>query len=102
RRACVSTGLVSMRQPSYLWWGMAALAERDAEGGLRFLALAGGVGGGAPFPPAVLAELGKLIRADWVTYCEQDRIRRRPLRGVGRPGELWGDGGVGISYWRVS
>jgi DNA-binding CsgD family transcriptional regulator len=80
---------------------MAALAERDAEGVLRFLALAGEIGGDEPFTPAVLAELGKLIRADWVTYCEQDRIRRRTLRGVGRPGELWGDGGVEISYWEI-
>ena len=47
-----------------------ALAARDSERLLRCVAEAEELGGEDPFTPEVLEELGKLVRADWVTYCE--------------------------------
>ena len=51
---------------------MSALAPRDAERVLRFLGYAEELGGDHAFTPELLEELGKLIRADEVTYCELD------------------------------
>jgi DNA-binding CsgD family transcriptional regulator len=64
-----------------------ALAVRDAERLLRFVADAEEIGGDQLFTPELLVELGQLIRADWVSYNELDRVRRRNLFYVVRPGE---------------
>jgi DNA-binding CsgD family transcriptional regulator len=59
-----------------------ALATRDAEQLLHFIAEAESIGGDQPFTPDLLAELGHLVEADWVTYAELDRVRRRTLLRV--------------------
>ena len=64
---------------------MAELARGDAERLLRFVAEAESIGGDQPFTPDLLVELGHLVEADWVTYSELDRVRRRHLAKVGRP-----------------
>jgi len=56
-----------------------AIAARDAEQLLRFIAEAESIGGDQPFTPDLLAELGRLVRADSVSYNELDRVRRRNL-----------------------
>jgi DNA-binding CsgD family transcriptional regulator len=45
------------------------------------------LGGDEPFMGELLVGLGELVQADWVTYCELDRVRRRHLLSVGRPGD---------------
>jgi len=77
-----------------------ALAARDAERVLRFVADAEEIGGDQPFTPEVLLELRKLVPADWVTYCEQDRVRQRVRCCIGLPGdeEEW----EGVSYWEIA
>ena len=62
---------------------VATLSARDAEAILRFVAVAGELGGDEPFTPLVLEELGRLVRADTVVYCEQDRVRKRVRRSGG-------------------
>jgi DNA-binding CsgD family transcriptional regulator len=64
-----------------------ALANRDTERLLRFVAEADSVGGDQPFTPELLVGLGELVQAKCVTYCELDRVRRRVLREVVRPGD---------------
>ena len=59
--------------------------EATLEQLLRFIAEAESIGGDQPFTPDLLVELGHLVEADWVTYCELDRVRRRSLLLVGRP-----------------
>jgi DNA-binding CsgD family transcriptional regulator len=66
---------------------MPALAANDARGVLDFVAHAETVGGDQPFSPELLVELGRLVPADWVTYCELDRVRRRLRLIVGRAGD---------------
>ncbi len=61
---------------------MPALASRDAEQLLRFVAEAESIGGDQPFTPDLLVELGRLIPADSVVYSELDRVRRRILLNV--------------------
>lgn len=81
---------------------MPVLAARDAERLLRFVADAERLAGDQLFTPELLVELGELIRADWVTYCELDRVRRRVLLEIGRPGEA--EDGVELDdevTWRV-
>ena len=56
---------------------------------LRFLADAEN-GGDHLFTPELLADLGRLIEADWISYSEVDYIRRRNLFFVDRPGD-WDD-----------
>jgi hypothetical protein len=56
-----------------------AIAARDAERLLRFVAEAESIGGDQPFTSDLLAELGRLVRADSVSYNELDRVRRRNL-----------------------
>jgi DNA-binding CsgD family transcriptional regulator len=93
--------LESIRHSSYLLRAMAALAARDAERVLRFVAEAQELAGDDPFTPHVLDELGKLVFADWVGYCEQDRVRQRVRHSVGRLGDEW----VGeplVSYWEIA
>jgi DNA-binding CsgD family transcriptional regulator len=58
------------------------LATRDAEQLLRFIAEAESIGGDQPFTPDLLVELGRLVPADEVGYCEIDRVRRRSLLNV--------------------
>jgi DNA-binding CsgD family transcriptional regulator len=65
-----------------------ALARRDAERVLRFVAEAAGVGGDDPFPGEVLERLGELVPAEYVTYCELDRVRRRVVTECPRPGDF--------------
>jgi DNA-binding CsgD family transcriptional regulator len=92
----------SIRDSSYRWKAVPALATRDAEQLLRFIAEAESIGGDQPFTPDFLVELGHLVEADWVTYCELDRVRRRNLWNFGRPD----DGDVDFEFdhetrWRV-
>jgi hypothetical protein len=79
-----------------------ALAARDAEPLLRFVAHAEELGGEDPFTPEVLEELGKLVPADLVSYCEQDRVRQRVLHTVGRRGDECDEGDVSVSYWDIA
>jgi DNA-binding CsgD family transcriptional regulator len=51
------------------------------------VAEAEGVGNDQPFTGDLLVELGRLVEADWVTYCELDRVRRRVLLNVPRSGD---------------
>jgi DNA-binding CsgD family transcriptional regulator len=81
---------------------MAVLARGDAERLLRFIAEAESIGGDQPFTPELLLELGRLVPADDVTYCELDRVRRRRLLIVDRPDDE--DGGLELddeTRWRV-
>jgi len=80
---------------------VAALAARDAEALLRFMAVAEEMGGDEPFTPQVLEELGKLVVADEISYCEQDRVRQRVRLSVGRPGDDW-LGDPPVSYWDIA
>lgn len=66
---------------------MAALSRRDADRLLRFVAEAETLGGDQPFTPELLVELGGLVEADWVTYCELDRVRLRLRCSIGRAGD---------------
>ena len=66
---------------------MPDLTRADAERLLDFVAEAETLGGDEPFTGELLAELGKLVEADWVTYNELDRVRKRNLHQVGRPGD---------------
>jgi len=68
---------------------------------LRFVANAEELGGDEPFTPIVLAELEKLVRADSVTYCEQDRVRGRVRFEVGVPDDDGSDP-VDVSYWEIA
>jgi DNA-binding CsgD family transcriptional regulator len=76
---------------------VAALTSRDAERVLRFVADAEELGGDEPFTPEVLVELGKLIEADQVGYCELDCVRRRELHGVARTGDPIVE--LEVDYW---
>jgi DNA-binding CsgD family transcriptional regulator len=80
---------------------VSALASRDAERLLRFVAEAERAGGDQPFTPELLVGLGELVQADSVTYCELDRVRRRTLCHVGRLGDE--DDGEGDSsiFWSI-
>ena len=66
---------------------MPGLSAPDAELVLRFVADAERIGGDQLFTPELLVELGRLIEADWISYNELDRVRRRELLYVTRPGE---------------
>ena len=61
---------------------MAAPTRGDLEQLLHFIAEAESIGGDQPFTPDLLAELGRLVPADFVTYSELDRVRRRTLLKV--------------------
>jgi DNA-binding CsgD family transcriptional regulator len=79
-----------------------ALATRDAERLLRFIADAESIGGDHPFTPELLVELGRLVPADWVIYCELDRVRQRVRLRVDRTGDE--DDAVEIDHevaWRA-
>jgi DNA-binding CsgD family transcriptional regulator len=70
---------------------MAALATGDAERLLRLVAEAERIGGDEPFTEEFLVELGRLVPADSVTYSELDRVQKRHLFEVTRPGDGWDD-----------
>jgi DNA-binding CsgD family transcriptional regulator len=76
-----------MRHSPYPLEAVPALASRDAEQLLRFVAEAESIGGDQPFTPDLLAELGRLIPAGDVTYSELDRVRRRDILQVRWPDE---------------
>lgn len=78
---------------------MAALSASDSERILRFVADAESVAGDYVFTPELLVELGKLIDADWITYSELDRVRKRGLFCATRPGEEENDTDYGGDYW---
>jgi DNA-binding CsgD family transcriptional regulator len=63
------------------------LSTTDAEHVLRFIASAEELGGDQLFTPELMIELGQLVEADWITYNELDRVRRREIFYVTRPGE---------------
>ncbi len=77
----------SIRHSSYLWCAVPPLASRDLERLLRFVAEAERVGSDQPFSPELLVQLGELIDADYVNYCELDRVRKRMLLNVQRAGD---------------
>jgi DNA-binding CsgD family transcriptional regulator len=77
---------------------MATLTAGDAERVLRFVASAARVEGDEPFTKDVLVELRKLVPADWVTYCEQDRVRQRLRHEIGIPESDAAD----VPYWDIS
>ena len=52
---------------------------------LRFVADSAQAGGDEPFTEEVLVELRKLVAADRVAYCEQDRVRQRVRHQVAVP-----------------
>jgi DNA-binding CsgD family transcriptional regulator len=63
------------------------LSANDAERLLRFVSEAEAVGGDQPFTSDLLVELGRIVEADWVTFCELDRVRKRVLLNVERTGD---------------
>jgi DNA-binding CsgD family transcriptional regulator len=63
------------------------LTKGDSERLLRFVAEAQAAEEDQPFTPEFLVELGRLVEADWVTYCELDRVRLRPRCNIGRAGD---------------
>ena len=79
---------------------MTALAARDAENVLRFVAAAEEVAGDHAFTPEVLAELGRLVEADWVAYSEMDRVRQRFGYGAFRPEDEFWEGDA--TYWEIA
>jgi DNA-binding CsgD family transcriptional regulator len=80
---------------------VASLASRDAERLLRFVAEAGRVGDDQPFTPELLVELGELVQADWVTYCELDRVRRLLVAAIAREGDEEDDPDVDDVFWSI-
>ena len=81
---------------------MPSLTRSDAESILRFVAEAESLGGNEPFTGELLVELGHLVQADWISYCELDRVRRRGRLQVDRVGDEYNveelDEGV---FWGV-
>lgn len=75
---------------------MPALTGGDAQRLLHFVAEAESLGGDEPFTGKLLTELGKLVQADCVTYNELDRVRKRNLLYVARPGDEDGGEADGI------
>jgi DNA-binding CsgD family transcriptional regulator len=81
---------------------VSALAPRDAERVLRFVADAEELADDHAFTPAVLEELGKLISADDVTYCELDRVRKRGRLLVSRSTDDWDVDTPDVPYWEIA
>jgi DNA-binding CsgD family transcriptional regulator len=68
---------------------------------LRFVGEAEDLACDDPFTPEVLAALGELVSADWVAYCEQDRVRQRLRLCVDRAGDCR-HGEPLVSYWEIA
>ena len=81
---------------------MSVLAQRDAERVLRFVADAEELADDHAFTPAVLEELGKLIPAEQVAYCELDRVRKRDRYIADRTGDERDFSEVSVTYWDIS
>jgi DNA-binding CsgD family transcriptional regulator len=79
---------------------MASLTAGDAERVLRFVADAAQVGGDEPFTEELLLELRKLVPADSVAYCEQDRVHGR-LRHEVVVGED-DAAAIEVPYWDIA
>jgi DNA-binding CsgD family transcriptional regulator len=79
---------------------LASLIARDAEHVLRFLSGADGLLGDDGFTPAFLDALGELVPADWVVYCEQDRVRQRTRRMIIRPQDE--PVSMPVTYWEIA
>jgi len=79
---------------------VATITARDAEQVLGFVAAAEELGGEHPFTPELLEELRKLVEADEVGYCEQDRVRERIRYGVGRPDDPPFE--PEVPYWQIA
>ncbi len=79
---------------------MARVSTLDAERVLRLVADAEANGGDESVTPELLVELGELVPADGVTYCEQDRVRKRERRTIDRPGDAWIE--PPVSYWEIA
>ena len=71
---------------------VATLAARDTDRALRFVVDAEELGEDDPFTPAVLEELGKLIRGSWIGYDEKDVVGKRCLLAHEHPSfdEIYG------------
>ena len=81
---------------------MPTLSRGDAERLLGFVAEAERVDEDQPFSSELLVELGRLVEADWVTYCELDRVRRRTLLNVLRAGDEEDDDAPGEDvFWEI-
>ena len=78
------------------------LAHRDAERVLRFIGDAEELADEHAFTPAVLEELGKLVPADQVGYCELDRVRKSDRYMAERPGDEFDSSEVTVDYWEIS
>ena len=79
---------------------MQRLDTRDVHLLVDAVAELGSVSNGQPFPSETLESLGTLISADWITYCELDRVARRQLVVLGRSDD--GDEGPTEElFWRV-
>jgi DNA-binding CsgD family transcriptional regulator len=69
---------------------------------MRFATDAGARSDDDPFDGEFLAALGELVEADWVTYCELDRVRGRTLRMVERTGDSQEGEDVGEEiFWDI-
>jgi DNA-binding CsgD family transcriptional regulator len=86
----------------HIFEGVAALAARDAERVLRFVAEADDLGDDHPFTPRVLEALGELVPADEVAYCEMDRVRQRLGYFATRPDDQADESDVHVSYWDIA
>jgi DNA-binding CsgD family transcriptional regulator len=79
---------------------MPSLTAADAKKLLQFVAEAESLGANTPFTGELLVALGRLIEADWVSYSELDRVRKRQLFYACRPGEEEGAGELEL-YWEI-
>lgn len=78
---------------------MTEFVRGDAQRLLRFVADAESVAGDDPFSGDFLAELGQLVEADWINFCELDRVRCRDLRRVRRTGDTDDEVETGNAFW---
>ena len=79
---------------------MTRLAAHDVKRLLRFVGDAEELTGDEPFSPELLEELGNLVPADGVYYCELDRVRRRELAGAARHGDSLEM--PDVPYWEIA
>jgi DNA-binding CsgD family transcriptional regulator len=77
---------------------VSTLAASEWERLFRFVSQAESMGGTEPFTGELLVELSRLVDCDNVNYAELDRVRRRTLLYVARPGDP-DDAGEGDEDW---